>query len=200
MSSAEESFKAEMRRLVDERARALYADWASHSNPARSNDIGLILHAHLFVELRLRRHLQILNPNLGSIESARLRFPQLLSLVDSPRLRFIPHLLEGFRALNAVRNGLAHSLTDPIPPSRLEPMISVLLTTMDGVELSREFCGQHPAATCKIFARWACFLLVVDEAIFAFEEDQKARLAAIHEEMARLQNEFLAGSAAIEPG
>jgi hypothetical protein len=71
--------------------------------------IGRILRAHLFVEHFLTEHLQAKNPNLGSIDEARVTFAQKISLVDPSRPE-VAYLLPGIRRLNIIRNRIAHSL------------------------------------------------------------------------------------------
>ncbi|MGQ3486439.1 hypothetical protein [Roseovarius pacificus] len=74
-----------------------------------AQSIGRILRAHLFVEYFLTEHIRAKNPNLGSLDAARLTFAQKASLLDS-KLVTIKDVLPGIRRLNQVRNRLAHSL------------------------------------------------------------------------------------------
>ncbi len=71
--------------------------------------IGRILRAHLFVEYFLTELLRTKNPQLGSLDNARLTFSQKVSLIDSKSSE-IKYLLPGIRRLNQIRNRLAHSL------------------------------------------------------------------------------------------
>jgi hypothetical protein len=71
--------------------------------------IARILRAHLFVEHFLSEFIQARNPDLGSLDEARITFAQKVSLVGigTPGMA---HLLPGLRRLNSIRNRLAHSL------------------------------------------------------------------------------------------
>lgn len=71
--------------------------------------IGRILRGHLFVEHFLTEYLSARNPELGSLEEARLTFSQKLALVGGGT-GGVSYLLPGVRRLNAIRNRLAHSL------------------------------------------------------------------------------------------
>jgi hypothetical protein len=89
-----------------------------------AQSIGTILRAHLFVEHFLTEYLRAKNPNLGSLDGARLSFAQKLSLVDVDCSE-IGDLLPGIRHLNRVRNRIAHSLHADISPDDA----NVLLTS-----------------------------------------------------------------------
>lgn len=78
-----------------------------------TGQIGRILRAHLFVEHWLNEYLRTKNPNLGSLEKARLSFAQKVDLVGDVSSG-ISYLMLGIRRLNAIRNRLGHSLTAEI--------------------------------------------------------------------------------------
>ncbi|HEX8322480.1 MAG TPA: hypothetical protein VF595_01085 [Tepidisphaeraceae bacterium] len=71
--------------------------------------IGRILRAHLFVEHYLTAYLQAKNPQLGSLDAARVTFSQKIALLENASI-VITELIPGIRKLNAVRNRIAHTL------------------------------------------------------------------------------------------
>ncbi len=71
--------------------------------------IGRILRGHLFVEHFLTQYLSSRNPELGSLQKARLSFSQKVALVGKGTPA-VSYLLPGVKRLNAIRNRLAHSL------------------------------------------------------------------------------------------
>ncbi len=71
--------------------------------------IGRILRAHLFLEHFLTKFIQKRNPELGSIERARISFSQKLDLVKS-KDQIINSLIPGIRRLNSIRNRVAHTM------------------------------------------------------------------------------------------
>jgi hypothetical protein len=72
--------------------------------------IGRVLRAHLVVEHYIGERLVAGNPNLGSLEDARLSYAQKLDLMD-PEDRVVKLLLPALRRLGAIRNRLAHRLS-----------------------------------------------------------------------------------------
>jgi len=73
----------------------------------------LILQSHLVVEYYLTQYLEAANPASPKIGTAKLSFALKLELADNPKANFY-FLLPGIRALNSVRNKIAHRL-DFIP-------------------------------------------------------------------------------------
>jgi hypothetical protein len=71
--------------------------------------LGRILRAHLVVEHYLTLWVQYHNPNLGSINEARLSFSNKISLVGEKDIS-IKDLVPGLKRLNKVRNRIAHTL------------------------------------------------------------------------------------------
>ena len=71
--------------------------------------IGRVLRAHLAVEHFLTDYIVISNPNLGSLDDARLSFNQKVDLL-SDNDRVTSPLKPGLRRLNQVRNRIAHKL------------------------------------------------------------------------------------------
>jgi hypothetical protein len=69
----------------------------------------LILRCHLVVEYYVTQYLEAANPASPKIGDARLTFAQKLDLADHPQANF-HFLMDGIRALNAIRNKIAHRL------------------------------------------------------------------------------------------
>ena len=91
-------------RLLDADFQEVTRRWAQDTAK-----IGRILRAHLFVEHFLTEYLQAKNPDLGSLDDARVTFAQKIPLINTDELR-IAYLLPGIRRLNTIRNRIAHSL------------------------------------------------------------------------------------------
>jgi hypothetical protein len=88
--------------------------------------IGRILRAHLFVEHFLSEYLQSKNPNLGSLEEARISFGQKITLLAAGRPE-IEYLLPGIRRLNIIRNRIAHSLRAELTQNDTDVFLQVKL-------------------------------------------------------------------------
>ena len=73
----------------------------------------LILQSHLVVEYYVTQYLEAANPASPKIGTTRLSFAQKLDLADHPKANF-HFLMAGIRALNSIRNKIAHRL-DFIP-------------------------------------------------------------------------------------
>lgn len=91
-------------RLLDAGFQEVTRRWAQDTAK-----IGRILRAHLFVEHFLTEYLQAKNPDLGSLDDARVTFAQKIPLINTDEPR-IAYLLPGIRRLNTIRNRIAHSL------------------------------------------------------------------------------------------
>ena len=89
---------------MDERFNMLNAIWDQDNG-----SIGRVLRTHLAVEHFLKQYLVTMNPLLGSVEKARLRYLQMVELLpnDDPSISF---LKPGLRRINEIRNRLAHRL------------------------------------------------------------------------------------------
>jgi hypothetical protein len=72
--------------------------------------LGRILRAHLVVEHYLTLWVQYQNPNLGSIDEAKLSFSNKISLVGEKDIS-VKDLVPGLKRLNKVRNRIAHNLS-----------------------------------------------------------------------------------------
>src|SRR5688572_25770476 len=71
--------------------------------------VGTILRCHLVLEHFLDEYLATANPGIPAITSTRLTFAQKLNLADHPKT-FFAYVMPGLKALNKVRNNLAHQL------------------------------------------------------------------------------------------
>ncbi len=88
--------------------------------------IGRILRAHLFVEHFLTEYLIIRNPELGSLDNARLSFTQKLALVGNGNPG-VEYLLPGIRHLNVIRNRLAHTLRADVSDDDVRAFLAITL-------------------------------------------------------------------------
>lgn len=97
---AEKCFEA-----VEKRLAQFNALWAQDIGA-----MGRVLRSHLIVEFYMTAYLQKANPNLGSIDDAKIGFAQKTDLLGEND-SFIKMLVPGIRRLNTVRNRLAHNLS-----------------------------------------------------------------------------------------
>lgn len=98
------------RQITDEELGDMNRRWVQDVE-----SIGRILRAHLYVEHYMTEYLKKANPQLGSVEKAKLTFAQKLALLDQndPRLHEVK---EGIKHLNSIRNRLAHRLSATVTP------------------------------------------------------------------------------------
>ncbi len=85
--------------------------------------IGRVLRAHIFVEYFMTKCLQAINPNLGSLDGARVNFSTKLKLLKGYS-NHIDMMLPGIRRLNTIRNRMAHSLEANIDDKDIEVILS----------------------------------------------------------------------------
>ena len=100
------------------------------------NLIGRVLRAHLFVEHYLTAFLQSENPNLGSLESAKISFAAKVQLLNNKNAMLVD-LMQGINHLNKIRNRLAHNLHMQIDGNDTRQflknkMFSAMLVRMNG--------------------------------------------------------------------
>ncbi|WP_152982533.1 hypothetical protein [Stenotrophomonas humi] len=86
--------------------------------------MGLILRSHLFVEYYLENYLLSRNPNIGSLENARLTFAQKAELMGVGDDR-ISYLVPGIRRLNKIRNRLAHTLSASVTEDDRDTFLAI---------------------------------------------------------------------------
>lgn len=117
-----------------------------------------ILFAHLVVEDALHRYIEAMNPELGNLRDARLSFAGLLAVYKQGPKHF-PWLASGIKALNTVRNDIAHHLGETkLAADKLQPMVCVIRDAYRSKQL--KFTGEgDPAQTCMEFSFFACMLL-----------------------------------------
>lgn len=86
--------------------------------------IGRILRAHLFVEHFLTEFLQSRNPELGSLEEARISFSKKVTLLRNGTLG-TGYLLPGIRRLNTIRNRIAHTLRAEVTDDDVKTFLQI---------------------------------------------------------------------------
>jgi hypothetical protein len=86
--------------------------------------MGRVLRSHLFVEFYITAYLQKANPNLASIDDAKLGLSQKTDLLGDDD-SFIKMLVPGIRRLNMVRNRLAHNLSASVTQDDLNSFMSI---------------------------------------------------------------------------
>ena len=84
--------------------------------------VGRVLISHLCVEYYLERYIVAANPGLGRLDKARLSFSQKMALAYGAEGHGMKFLDSGLRALNKVRNELAHNINARPDGKDLQPM------------------------------------------------------------------------------
>jgi len=136
---------------MDERLESFNAVWSQDTQ-----SIGRVLRAHLVVEHFLSAYLETANPNLGSLEKARLSFSQKVELLgDSDP--FIAELAPGLRRVNEVRNRLSHNLSVSITSSDVDSLLSVAMYRAMREERNKRFAplSDEPLDVLEHFAQFA---------------------------------------------
>lgn len=117
--------------------------------------IGRILRAHLFVEHFLTEYLSARNPELGSLEEARLTFSQKLALVGEGS-GGVSYLLPGVRRLNVIRNRLAHSLRAEVTMEDADAFLAIdLFRAMRDAGHAPRLASADPIDVLEDFAKHA---------------------------------------------
>ena len=113
-----------------------------------------ILKCHLVLEHFLTAYLEAANPASPGIASARLTFAQKIDLADHPQANF-HFFVSGMKALNSIRNKVAHRL-DFVPTEEdLAPIA-------EGVRIWREAAGEpipKGFETLDVFTELVCGFL-----------------------------------------
>ncbi|MDB6058056.1 MAG: hypothetical protein JWO95_1900 [Verrucomicrobiales bacterium] len=104
-----EQFKQQYRQLLE----------IDHASKA------VVLQSHLVVEYYMTQYLHAANPASPKIGTAKLTFAQKLELVDHPQANF-QFLLDGVRALNTIRNKIAHRLDFVLSAQDLAPIVAAV--------------------------------------------------------------------------
>jgi hypothetical protein len=127
--------------------------------------IGRILRAHLAVEHFVTEFLSASNPNLGSLERARLSYAQKLDLLDT-KDRSIEWMLPGLRHLGTVRNRVSHRLRVELTKADQDVFNAVELYRAMRIELNKRDPPtpiqdevESAMAVLEDFARFASGLL-----------------------------------------
>ncbi len=107
------------RQTIDAESQLIRHRWEQDTGT-----LGRILRAHLFVEHFLGEYIQSENPELGSLEDARLTFAQKVALIGTTAPG-IAYLLPGIRRLNAIRNRLVHSLRAEVTKEDADALLAV---------------------------------------------------------------------------
>lgn len=144
--------------------------------------ISIVLRAHLHIEQVLSEAIGLFATNLASVEDAKLTFTQKVHLVRAFNLR---HPSEPFwsalRALNALRNDLAHELTSAQRERKVAEFIR--LTEADfpehpnGAEWAKAATVEDQLVSCLSYVygalKWIC-------------QDYEARARLMHANNKRL--------------
>jgi len=121
--------------------------------------IGRILRAHLYVEHYLGEYLQYMNPRLGNLGLARLKFSQKVALVD-PNDRNVGEFVTGIRHLNKVRNRLAHTLKAELTKADAHVFLSCPSFNALRSELAKPSKpGADPIEVLEEFSQYAAYSL-----------------------------------------
>lgn len=141
---------------AEQQHRDILAHWAQEIDV-----IGRILRAHLFVEFFIERALLRRNPNLGSIERARLSFHHKLELLfNGPDLPGIDYLLPGLRRLNTIRNRIAHTLHADLSVDDAKAFLNIRrFKAMRAQQDNPQSPNDEPLVVLEDFAKHAGFAL-----------------------------------------
>ncbi|MEK6302054.1 MAG: hypothetical protein AABO41_15195 [Acidobacteriota bacterium] len=93
------------------------------------------------------------NPELGSIEEAKLSFAQKLALIGTAELG-VSYLVPGIRRLNTIRNRLAHTLSAEISTDDVNVFLGIALFRALREELAKPgLPSSDPADILEAFAK-----------------------------------------------
>jgi hypothetical protein len=106
-------------RVFDEHFKEITSRWEQDTTT-----IGRILRAHLFVEHFLKEFLRSRNPQLGSLEDARISFSQTVTLMGNATPG-TGYLVPGIRRLNTIRNRLAHTLRAEVTDDDVKAFLAI---------------------------------------------------------------------------
>lgn len=124
--------------------------------------MGRILRAHLFVEHYLGEYLIAKNPNLSSLDKARLSFSQKLTLLTT-KDTIIKSAIPGIRYLNALRNRLAHTLHASLSKKDAQHFLSDrIFCAMREARVAPAQPSSDPIDILEEFARHAGSMLHID--------------------------------------
>jgi hypothetical protein len=135
-----------------------------HAMKARWNKdvqmIGRILRAHLHVEYYLTEFLQYTNPDLGSLDEARITFNQKINLLPNDDQK-IDFLIPGIRHLNKIRNRLAHNLEATVTENDAAVFLQGLFKAFrdEGAKRAARELSTNPIEVLEEFAEFASSML-----------------------------------------
>jgi hypothetical protein len=173
----DDSLKKLMREVGDAEIASLNQLFDSRTFSARN--VGVILQAHLVAQHALRRYIESLNPELGSLIPVRLTFAQLRKMYLQSKFH-LPWLAKGLGALNDVRNSVGHEIEASIPRKMLTPMLDVTRL---------EDNSEDVPWVCTYFATFASMALAHTSAV-ARALDESSRRIAVHDEVMRVLDEL----------
>ena len=127
--------------------------------------VGRVLRAHLVVEHFLTEYIAAANPNLGSLNDARLGFAQKVELLGVSNSVLVM-LTPGLKRLNQVRNRLAHRLSVEVTSDDLNAFLAIpLVRAVQAVKTRRSKNPRHdPLKVLEEFADFtAAFLQLIAE-------------------------------------
>lgn len=116
--------------------------------------IGRILRSHLFVEHFLTEFIQLRNPDLGSLDDARISFSQKLALVGAGTAR-TSYLIPGIRRLNSIRNRLAHTLRAEVTTDDANVFLQIDMFSAMRNEKARRVSGAPSADPIAVLEEFA---------------------------------------------
>lgn len=114
--------------------------------------IGSILFNHLLIEHYMNDYIKAFLPSEFNIDNARLTFAQKMMLLENDSLFTTNQMKEGVKAINAIRNGLAHTLNNPIELKHLETLVKVIKTATKSPTAPLPTINDTPEKIIQVFA------------------------------------------------
>ena len=154
--------EAEFQALADAEVARVQQLWNQNTDA-----IGRILRAHLFVEHFLTEYLEKTNPQLGSLEKARLSFAQktaLLSTTDAG----VADSLPGIKHLNSIRNKLAHRTDTPVTENDASAFMSCRMFAAQQAQKSGPgTAGKQPIDVLEAFAKYTGIVFTYEHSLLS---------------------------------
>ena len=125
-----------------------------------SEAIGKVLRAHLAVEHFLGEYIATTNPNLGSIDDARISFGQKVALLGTSQAH-IADLKPGLTLMNKIRNRIAYRLRADVTNEDKDAFLHIRLFAAMRSEKAKRF-GEppdDPVSVLEQFAHYAAGML-----------------------------------------
>jgi len=175
-----------LRREVDVQMARIGASLQQKEDHAGT--IARILRAHLVVERCLREHISAANPRLGPLEPLHLNFDRLRRIVVGMQDFGVPWLSEPIKALNRIRNHLAHRLDGEIRRNDLLALANVI-ADMEGAPTPDEL-ADDPGRTSELFAAFVGLVLASIQQLHLEKEEMENRARALDRKAYRLLTEL----------